>query len=141
MMKSLQTSFWEATTWVATSVTWRLTQRWDTMYLSCSFSFACSLPLIAPWHFWVSLLSRQQAAVQRETEHEEGADKKHRDKTKRDKRQSGTERGMDEVRRGDIRTDTVQQTESYGDIWRIHEAVMNLFGFFYRSTRVSLMAN
>lgn len=47
---------------------------------------------------------------------------------------------MDEVRRGDIRTDTVQQTESYGDIWRIHEAVMNLFGFFYRSARVSLMA-
>lgn len=47
---------------------------------------------------------------------------------------------MDEVRRGDIRTDTVQQTESYRDIWRIHEAVMNLFGFFYRSARVSLMA-
>lgn len=36
--------------------------------------------------------------------------------------------------------DTVQQTESYGDIWRIHEAVMNLFSFFYRSARVSLMA-
>lgn len=41
---------------------------------------------------------------------------------------------MDGVRRGDIRKDTVQQTESYGDIWRIHEAVMNLFSFFYRST-------
>lgn len=47
---------------------------------------------------------------------------------------------MDEERRGDIRTATVQQTESYGDIWRIHEAVMNLFSFFYRSARVSLMA-
>lgn len=47
---------------------------------------------------------------------------------------------MNEQRRGDIWTDTVQQTESYGNIWRIHEALMNLFGFFYRSTQVSLMA-
>lgn len=46
---------------------------------------------------------------------------------------------MYEVRGVDIRTDTVQQTGSYEDIWRIHEAVMNLFGFFYRSARVSLM--
>lgn len=43
------------------------------------------------------------------------------------------------MRRVDIRTDTVQQMGSYEDIWRIHEAVMNLFGFFYRSARVSLM--
>lgn len=56
------------------------------------------------------------------------------------KRGSQTERGQDAAKRGDIRRDTVQQTESYGDIWRIHEAVMNLFGFFYGSARVSLMA-
>lgn len=104
-------------------------------------------PLIALQHFWVSLPSRQQAAAQtwRWNEHKEGTDRRTQEKKEKKKkgrvgRQSETERGMDEVRRGDIRTDTVQQTESYGDIWRIHEAVMNLFGFFYRSARVSLMA-
>lgn len=55
-------------------------------------------------------------------------------------RDRGRTRAMGEQRRRDIRTDTVQQTESYGDIWRILEAVMNRFGFFYRSARVSLMA-
>ncbi len=116
---------------------------WGTVSVSVLLSLICMLstppPLIASWHFWVSLLSQQQAAVQtwRKAEHKEGTDK---EKNKRDGRQSEAGRGMDEVRRRDIRTDTVQQTESYGDIWRIHEAVMNLFGFFYRSTRVSLMA-
>lgn len=51
-----------------------------------------------------------------------------------------TEKGMDDDRRADIRSATVQRTQSYGDIWRRHEAVMNLFGFFYRGARVSLMA-
>lgn len=34
---------------------------------------------------------------------------------------------------------TVQQTGSWEDIWRIHQAVMKLFGFFYKTTQVSLM--
>lgn len=46
---------------------------------------------------------------------------------------------MNEVRRGDIWTDTVQQTRSWEDIWRIHQAVTKLFGFFYKTTQVSLM--
>lgn len=47
--------------------------------------------------------------------------------------------GMYEVRRVDIWTDTVQQTGNWEDIWRIHQAVMKLFGFFYKTTQVSLM--
>lgn len=46
---------------------------------------------------------------------------------------------MYEVRRVDIWTDTVQQTGNWEDIWRIHQAVMKLFGFFCETTRVSLM--
>lgn len=43
------------------------------------------------------------------------------------------------MRRVDIWTDTVQQTRNWEDIWRIHQAVMKLFGFFYKTTQVSLM--
>lgn len=113
-------------------------------YLPCPLSFACS-PSLHPWlHSGTSGSAfyhdnRQRFKLGEKTEHKEGTDTNKR-KKKRYGRRSETERGMDEVRRGDIRTDTVQQTESYGDIWRIHEAVMNLFGFFYRSARVSLMA-
>lgn len=61
-------------------------------------------------------------------------------KDRRGKREIAWDRaGMDEVRRADIWTDTVQQTGNYEDIWWIHQAVMNLFGFFNRITQVSLM--
>lgn len=48
--------------------------------------------------------------------------------------------GTNEETRGGIRTAALQQMESYGEIWKIHEAVINLFCSVYRITQVSLMA-
>ena len=114
-------------------------------YPPCPLSFACSPSLHPSLHSGTSGSAfyhdnRQRFKTWRKDGAQGGNRHEQEEEKKRYGRRSETERGMDEVRRGDIRTDTVQQTESYGDIWRIHEAVMNLFGFFYRSARVSLMA-
>lgn len=124
-----------------TSLIWR-----QPLYLSCSLSlsFACR-PTLHP-----SLLrgtsgsafyhdNRQRFKLGIKTEHKGETDKYAREKTKPRWEIERDRDGRYEVRRVDIRTDTVQQMGSYEDIWRIHEAVMNLFGFFYRSARVSLM--
>lgn len=105
------------------------------LFLSSGSSFqvhnVSSVPL---WH-WDSLLPSHQAEVQILLEMLKGVKKKDKEITDC-RREEGI---MYEVRRVDIWTDTVQQTGNWEDIWRIHQAVMKLFGFFYKTTRVSLM--
>lgn len=80
----------------------------------------------------LNIRGNQTKIWEQEREHE-------RAENKTEMEDRARQRGIYEVRGADIWTDTVQQTGSYEDIWRIHEAVMNLFDFFYRSAGVSLM--
>ncbi|CAB1444178.1 unnamed protein product [Pleuronectes platessa] len=67
----------------------RQSLKWDTASACVLPSLICMLsippPSIALWHFWVSLPSRQQAAVQtwRKAEYKEDR-REHREKTKTD---------------------------------------------------------
>lgn len=115
---------------------------------TCSVSFACCPTFLLSLHQGTSGSAfcrdnQQRFKLGMKTEHEGELDKNTRARERARERGklnwNGRQRGIYEVRGADIWTDTVQQTESYEDIWRIHEAVMNLFDFFYRSARVSLM--
>lgn len=122
------------------------------LYLSCSFSSACCPTFHLSLHQGTSGSAfyrdnQQRFKLGMKPEHEGQPDKNvrarerehERGENKTEMEDRARQRGIYEVRGADIWTDTVQQTGSYEDIWRIHEAVMNLFDFVYRSARVSLM--